>query len=289
MAGRSDRRFIVAAIGEACGLAARAISTAGALAFQDVGGDNGAMRYLELTLPTPEENLALDEALLDEAEAAPAPLETLRVWESPEMLVVAGRSSRLEGEVDLTACRQRGIAVVRRPSGGAAVLLGPGCLMYSLVLSHELRPQVRRVDAAHRYVLGKTAAALSELVSGVACAGTSDLILARGSPSSPELLKCSGNSARVKRRHLLYHGTLLYDFPLGEVAHCLPMPPRMPDYRAGRAHSRFLANLPLDRKTLCELLRRAWSAREPVVEWPQARTADLACGKYRQAAWTQYR
>jgi hypothetical protein len=31
------------------------------------------MRYLDLTLPTPEENLALDEALLDAAERAARP------------------------------------------------------------------------------------------------------------------------------------------------------------------------------------------------------------------------
>ncbi len=243
------------------------------------------MRYLELTLPTPAENLALDEALLDEAEAADRPVETLRVWESPETVVVVGRSSRLGGEVDPAACRQLGIPVLRRPSGGAAVVLGPGCLMYALVLSHALRRETRRIDAAHRYVLGKTAAALSECVPGVACAGTSDLVLPRGNPSAPELLKCSGNSARVKRRHLLYHGTLLYDFPLEQISLCLPMPPRMPDYRAGRRHGRFLVNLPIARETLCSLLRRAWSAEEPAADWPQARTATLASDKYGQAAW----
>ncbi len=36
------------------------------------------MHYLDLTLPTPAENLALDEALLEEAETAADPLETLR-------------------------------------------------------------------------------------------------------------------------------------------------------------------------------------------------------------------
>ena len=39
-------------------------------------------------------------------------------------------------------------------------------------------------------------------------------------------LKFSGNSARCRRRWLLYHGTLLYDFPLALVARCLKMPPR---------------------------------------------------------------
>jgi len=49
------------------------------------------MRYLDLTLPTPAENLALDEALLEEAERAGRATETLRVWEPREPIVVVGR------------------------------------------------------------------------------------------------------------------------------------------------------------------------------------------------------
>jgi len=247
------------------------------------------MRYLELTLPTPAENLALDEALLDEAEAAPCPAETLRVWESLEPVVVVGRSSRVVDEVNLDACQRLGVSVLRRPSGGAAVLLGPGCLMYALVLNHERRPQTRRVDVAHRYVLGVIAAALVESGAAVACAGTSDLVLAPGSPAALPLLKCSGNSVRVKRRHLLYHGTLLYDFPLERIGQCLHMPSRMPDYRAGRAHGQFVANLPLSRDTICESLRRAWSAEETSAGWPQGRTAQLAKQKYGQPEWNEAR
>jgi hypothetical protein len=42
-------------------------------------GDNRAMRYLDLTLPTLAENLALDEAILVEAESSNPPQETLRL------------------------------------------------------------------------------------------------------------------------------------------------------------------------------------------------------------------
>ncbi|MDZ7618411.1 MAG: hypothetical protein U1E05_15510 [Patescibacteria group bacterium] len=152
------------------------------------------MHYLDLTLPTAAENLALDEALLDEAEAASDSIETLRVWESPELVVVVGRSSELHREVNVPYCREMGIPVLRRPSGGAAVIMGPGCLMYALVLSRELRPEIRRIDDAHRYVLGKIVTALAEHAPGVACAGTSDLVLAQGDAVDPRLLKCSGNS-----------------------------------------------------------------------------------------------
>jgi lipoate-protein ligase A len=138
-------------------------------------------------------------------------------------------------------------------------------------------------------VLGRIVAALAEHAPGIACAGTSDVVLASGNASAPQLLKCSGNSVRVKRRHLLYHGTLLYDFPIEQVSSCLLMPPRTPDYRAGRGHDRFLANLPLDRSTICSLLARAWSAKESANAWPQTRTASLAAGKYSRHTWNEYR
>jgi lipoate---protein ligase len=235
------------------------------------------MQYLDLTLPTAAENLALDEALLEEAEAAAAPTETLRLWEPRLPMVVAGRSSRVADEVRLDACRDLGVPVLRRASGGATVVSGPGCLMYALVLGYRLRPELRVVAAAHRRVLGTLAAALAALVPGVRCRGTSDLALGE--------LKFSGNSARLRRDNLLYHGTLLYDFPPGLIERLLSMPPRMPEYRAGRSHAGFIANLPLGAETLRQTLVAAFDAREPCRTWPAERTARLVAEKYGRPEW----
>ena len=65
------------------------------------------MRLLDLTLETPAENLALDEALLDAAESDTGPGEVLRLWESPREFVVLGTSSRAADEVNIDACRRR--------------------------------------------------------------------------------------------------------------------------------------------------------------------------------------
>ncbi len=124
------------------------------------------MQCLDLTLPTAAENLALDEALLEEAEAAATPRETLRLWEPQQPLVVVGRSSRVDAEVRLDVCHELGIPVLRRVSGGAAVVAGPGCLMYALVLSYRLRPHLRVLSEAHRCVLDTLAAALAPLCRG---------------------------------------------------------------------------------------------------------------------------
>src|SRR5438067_1175815 len=121
------------------------------------------MQRLELTLPTPAENIALDEALLEWAEEEHPHGEFLRLWESPQPIVVVGRSTRVQQEVDEQACRERGIPILRRSSGGAAIVAGPGCLMYALVLSFESRLELKDIGRAHAFVLDRLATSLGSL------------------------------------------------------------------------------------------------------------------------------
>jgi len=237
------------------------------------------MRYLELTLPTAAENVALDEALLEEAEAAGRPMETLRVWEPAEPMVVVGRSSRIALEVRVDACRQAGVPIVRRPSGGAAIVTGPGCLMYALILSHRSRRELHQVDRAHQFVLERLAGALQAMKGDVRCRGISDLAMGDA--------KFSGNSIRRKRTHLLYHGTLLCNFSLELIDRYLRMPPRQPEYRRGRRHTEFVANLGLEPAEVRRVIRAAWEAVDPCTQWPRARTAQLVVGRYGQRRWNE--
>jgi lipoate-protein ligase A len=251
------------------------------------------MQRLHLTLDTPAENIALDEALLDAAEAAGnqnvgSSVEYLRIWESPTPLVVVGRSSRAE-EVDFDFCRTRRIPVLRRSSGGAAIVAGPGCLMYAVVLSYDLRPEARGVHQSHDYVLARIVAALRAQLPAVAKAGTSDLVL-QPATSNELPRKFSGNSLRVKRSHFLYHGTLLYDFDLALIPACLRVAPRQPDYRHERDHAAFVTNLPLPRADLLSALDAAWPTSKPATtesatNWPQDRVRELVQDRYRSSEW----
>ena len=235
------------------------------------------LKLLDLTLDTPAENLALDEALLDAAEASDQPSEVLRIWESPQPMVILGRSSRVADEVDARPCQQLGIPVLRRCSGGAAVVAGPGCLMYAVVLSHASWPPVRMITEAHRLILGVLVQTLRPLVPGVGTSGTSDLTV--------DGKKVSGNSLRCRRTHLLYHGTLLYDFQLGLISRCLRLPPRQPDYREGRSHEAFLNNFGIRAADLRTALIRGWEAGDWCLAWPEAATRQLVAAKYGQKSW----
>ncbi|MBI2825748.1 MAG: lipoate--protein ligase family protein [Planctomycetia bacterium] len=237
------------------------------------------MHLIDLTLPSAAENVALDEALLDAAEAGEMAHDVLRLWEPAAAAVVVGRGTRAADEVRLHACDSRGIPVIRRTSGGAAIVTGPGCLMYALVLSHDRQAATRAIGAAHRYVLSRMVDALVPLVPGVAHRGTSDLAVGAW--------KFSGNSLRVKRRHVLYHGTLVYDFDVALIEQLLPNPPREPDYREGRPHADFVRNLPIEREQLRAAVVAAWQAEETLPTWPAERTKQLVAEKYSWPEWNR--
>jgi lipoate-protein ligase A len=107
--------------------------------------------------------------------------------------------------------------------------------------------------------------------------GTSDLAV--------EDHKVSGNSLRCKRDHLLYHGTLLYEFDLTLFAELLRMPPRQPEYRARRPHGQFVANLPVGADSLRLALATAFEADKPLKDWPRERTEHLVASRYERDDW----
>lgn len=235
------------------------------------------MQLLELTLDDPRANLALDEALLDEAEQQGSADELLRLWEFQQPVVVLGRSSHRADEIHSQACERDQVPVLRRSSGGAAIVAGPGCLMYSLVLSLDLRPELKMIDQVHQFVLGHIARSLQSLNIELELAGVSDLAW--------QNRKVSGNSLRCKRTHLLYHGTLLYNFPLPLIGDYLATPPRQPAYRESRDHASFLTNLPLSRERLQSTLCQIWQPAIDRKSWPRQRTDELLQTKYNQDSW----
>lgn len=195
------------------------------------------MLRIEDDFSEPQDHLALDEAMLLAAESGEMG-DSVRVWQFSRHVAIAGRSTRIAEEIDADFCRGQGIAIMRRCSGGASVLGGPGCLMYSVVLSLDGHGDLRRIDVAHQYVMGRVLDALRRQLPDASLQGICDLTW--------QNRKCSGNSLRVARRHLLYHGTLLYDFDVALIGRCLTFAPRQPDYRRGREHHDFVTNVPID-------------------------------------------
>ncbi len=235
------------------------------------------MQWLDLTLPSPEENLALDEALLDACEHAEAG-EVLRFWEPRQFFVVLGYANAVQKEVNTAFCAEHDIRILRRCSGGGTVLQAPGCLNYSLVLRIDRDPALLSIPGTNRYVLDRHAGALSALLrKQVTREGHTDLAV--GS------LKFSGNAQRRRKNALLFHGVFLLtmDFELLEKA--LPLPSKQPEYRQGRAHRDFLMNLGVSAVRIRECLCGVWRVSEPASNAPVEETARLVHEKYGRQEW----
>lgn len=180
--------------------------------------------------------------------------EVVRTWEFSSAVVIAGRSTRIEQEVDVDFCVDSGVDILRRCSGGATVVGGPGCMMYSIVLSLKKNPLLRKIDHAHQYVMSRILASVQQQVPDIALCGICDLAW--------QDKKFSGNSLRVHRDHLLYHGTILYRFDLSFLHRCLKFAPRQPEYRQGREHHDFVTNVPINPEVLANSLRSQFGATE---------------------------
>ncbi len=226
-------------------------------------------------------HLAIDEALLLGAEAEEIG-ETFRTWELPSATVVLGRSSKADQEANLPYCEAHQIPVFRRCSGGASIVAGPGCLMYSVVLSAKNDPGVLKIDGAHRYVMSRVLAAVRHQLPDVDLQGICDLTWRDR--------KFSGNALRITRNHVLYHGTILYAADLEQVAQCLDFAPRQPGYRQGRDHGSFVTNAELDAWRLSDDLAEQFGATESSTKITDGhviwgRATELVESRYNRREW----
>ncbi len=220
----------------------------------------------------PPDHLAADEALLLTAG------ESLRVWEFPQPTAIAGRSTRIDDEINRSYCDLHSIPIMRRCSGGASVVGGPGCLMYSIVLDTESEPSLRRIDVAHQHVISRVLQALRRQLPEAAWQGTCDLTWKNR--------KCSGNSLRITRQNLLYHGTILYNFDLDLIAQVLKHAPRQPAYRDGRDHTAFTTNVPVDPERFTSDLCDAFQvSEERSIDGLTSRIRELRRERYDCESW----
>jgi lipoate-protein ligase A len=241
------------------------------------------MRLLDLSLDTPEENLALDEAILDAVESGQSPA-TLRFWECPVRFVVIGSAQTLHKEVNEENCIADGVPVLRRCTAGGCVLQGPGSLNYALMLPYAEFPETRDLHDSYCFILHKMSGALAALGISAKHEGVCDLAVSG--------LKVSGNAQRRKKHAFLHHGTLLYRADYEGMARYLREPQDRPDYRGGRSHRDFVGELPPTPGALRAAVRGVFSVEDSCGE----STAEevmvmrrLVAEKYSTAEWTHRR
>ncbi|MFO0698810.1 MAG: lipoate--protein ligase family protein [Nitrospira sp.] len=233
------------------------------------------VRLLDLTLPSAAENLALDEALLNEMDEHGGD-PVLRFWESDRYFVVLGRACRLRDDVYTEACRRDNIAVLRRASGGGTVLQGPGCLSYALVLPVEWHSDLRDIRRTNRFILERIAQTLRRWEPALAVREISDLAV--------NGFKISGNAQRRTRRALLFHGTILHDLPITLVSRYLQEPRKQPAYRTGRPHGQFLRMIDAPLQDIKQAIAATWNVRSTVADLPMTHLQNAIASVFHRSA-----
>lgn len=189
------------------------------LIYGDGGGPDPSAAIRPLDGPT---NMAIDVALLESVKAGGAPVLRLYRW-SPACLSF-GRNQPTRGRYDAEAAADRGIDLVRRPTGGQAVLHDDE-LTYAVIAPVSA---IGRPRAAYRRINEALVDGLGRLGVRAALAGGGGLGAGGGSgggsgpdwdaacfrrPERGEVVaggaKLVGSAQRMESRTILQHGSIL--------------------------------------------------------------------------------
>ncbi len=157
--------------------------------------DQDPVRVIQdFELRDPAINIGLEEAIVETVSRGSSP-PTIRFWRNPHSAII-GRSQETEAEIDIRNCKSAEIPIIRRPTGGGAVLHHSNNLNYSIYLPKSSRFNVEEESVK---MSEPVASALSDFGLDVRVE-TNGLFSGR--------IKIGG-TAQSRRRGLLHHGTLL--------------------------------------------------------------------------------
>ncbi len=160
-------------------------------------------------------NMAIDEAILNGLREGTSP-PTIRFYGWDPSAVSIGRFQGLEYEVNLEACRQAGVDVVRRITGGGAVYHDrDGEVTYSILGPGELFPL--RIPDSYRSICEDVVYALQLLDIPAEFSPINDVLV--------EGRKISGNAQTRRGGLFLQHGTVLYQVDVEKMFALLSVNP----------------------------------------------------------------
>ena len=197
--------------------------------------------------------------------------------------VIVGRHQNTAAEIDPDFIHRRGIAVIRRITGGGAVFHDLGNVNFSFV---RLEHSEGGLDFA-RF----TVPILEALrAMGVECGfdGRNDLVFADGR-------KFSGNAQHIERGRVLHHGTLLFDSRLEDMAGSLRPDPSKFQGKAVRSVPARVGMLKehwphMDvgefmQRLFTRMLRTLPGTRRDLSGAEEEAIAELARGRYESREW----
>ncbi len=235
-----------------------------------------------------------------EAQTLAAPDRPLAyAWVPAQRAAVLGLSQSADRELNLARLAAAGIPVLRRASGGGAVLLGPGVLCFGAIAPPAALGADAGIHGAFRVLLEPVLDVLAGLGLTARIAGVSDLAATAPGEPAGRLFKVAGCAQLRKRGGILVHGSLLVTARIEEFTEYLNPPSEIPEYRAQRSHRDFcrtvaelLGATPTPEVLATELERQAkrrdWQWLTPPDKIPPEAEALLA-EKYARPEWNLHK
>ncbi len=180
--------------------------------------------FLDTGYHTPEFNMALDESLLNwHSQGLIPPVLRFYGWDPPGLSL--GYFQKSKGKIDIEATHNHGYRIVRRPTGGRAVL-HDNELTYSVIVAEEHEKMPKSVTEAYRVI----SQGLLEGFSGLGIQadfsipegklGQTNSAVCFEEPSWYELIvedrKAAGSAQTRQKGVILQHGSIPID--VDEVA-----------------------------------------------------------------------
>lgn len=162
----------------------------------------------------PAESAALDEVILEAHVAGLVP-NTLHFYRRSVPTVSVGYFQRVHETLDLEECARRGVAVIRRKSGGSSIYTDQGQLIYALVVG-ERDVSFDRAESFKK-ICGVLVDALKGVGADAQYRPINDIEIGGK--------KISGNAQLRRKGSLLQHGTLIVESDLDAMDAILKIDP----------------------------------------------------------------
>lgn len=165
------------------------------------------IRTVETGFNPAAQNMAIDEALTESVGEVPI----LRIYGWRPAAVSIGYFQSMNEEVDFTKCREIGVDIVRRLTGGGAVLHE-----YELTYSFISRRYPQNIVESYKWICDAIVISIKRLGFDASFVPLNDIVIAGK--------KVSGNAQTRRKGVLLQHGTILLGVDVNKMFSVLKVP-----------------------------------------------------------------
>lgn len=155
------------------------------------------------------------------------------IWRPDEVYIILGRSNSLEKSLFTQHVIDDNVRIMKRPSGGEAVVLTPLMIVVAMAWPIEVSNSSQVAFKLSNELIISTLTQLG--VRNLHHKGISDI--------SINDRKIAGSAMHKGSDRWFYHAVVNVAEPIGTISWYLVHPNREPDYRQGRSHEDFVTNL----------------------------------------------